>query len=63
MSDGGRERAWLGVEVWKSSQKRSVRRSAVRSIVWLGLFGFKLFVAYDEQNDKSGQKREELPKR
>src|SRR5438552_18968008 len=40
MSDGGRERTSLGVEVWKSSQKWSVRRSAVRSIAWLGLCGF-----------------------
>src|ERR1043166_9371442 len=36
MSDGGRDRASLGVKVWKSSQKWSVRRSAVRSIVCLG---------------------------
>jgi len=35
MSDGGRERVSLGVEVWKPSQKWSVRRSAVRSIAWL----------------------------
>jgi hypothetical protein len=43
MSDGGRERAVLGVEVWRSSQKWSVQRSAsllanafgVRSIAWL----------------------------
>jgi hypothetical protein len=35
MSDGGRGRASLGVKVWKSSQKWSVQRSAVRSIVWL----------------------------
>jgi hypothetical protein len=35
MSDGGRERLSLGTEVWKSSQKRSVQRSAVRSIAWL----------------------------
>jgi hypothetical protein len=41
MSDGGRERASLGMEVWKSSQKRSVQRSTVRSIAWLGLFPFK----------------------
>ena len=40
MSDGGRGRALLGVKVWKSSQKWSVRRSAVRSIAWLGLCGF-----------------------
>jgi len=32
MSDGGRNRASLGVGVWKSSQKWSVQRSAVRSI-------------------------------
>jgi hypothetical protein len=45
MSDGGRERASLGVEVWKSSQRWSVKRSAsllanpfgVRSIAWIGL--------------------------
>src|SRR5207249_5350547 len=35
MSDGGRGRASLGVEVWKSSQRWSVQRSAVRSIAWL----------------------------
>ena len=35
MSDGGRQRASLGVKVWKSSQKWSVQRSAVRSIAWL----------------------------
>src|SRR4051812_160666 len=35
MSDGGRARASLGVEVWKSSQKLSVQRSDVRSIAWL----------------------------
>jgi hypothetical protein len=40
MSDGGRGRASLGMEVWKSSQKWSVQRSAVRSIAWLGLYGF-----------------------
>ncbi len=37
MSDSGRERASLGVEVWKSSQREIARRSAVRSIAWLGL--------------------------
>jgi hypothetical protein len=37
MSDGGRDRASLGVEGWKSSQEWSVQRSAVRSIAWLGL--------------------------
>ena len=35
MSDGGRERASLGVEVWKSSQNVNAQRSAVRSIAWL----------------------------
>jgi hypothetical protein len=37
MSDGGRNRALLGAEVWKSFQKGSVQRSAVRSIAWLDL--------------------------
>jgi hypothetical protein len=36
MSDGGRERASLGVEVRKSSQEWDAQRSAVRSIAWLG---------------------------
>ena len=35
MSDGGRNRAPLGLKVWKSSQKWGIRRSAVRSIAWL----------------------------
>ena len=34
MSDGGRWRASLGVEVWNIS-KVSVQPSAVRSIAWL----------------------------
>jgi hypothetical protein len=38
MSDGGRDRALRGVEVWKSSQKWSAQRSVVRSIAWLGLW-------------------------
>jgi hypothetical protein len=37
MSDGGRERVSLGVKMWKSSQKWSAQRSAVRSIAWLGV--------------------------
>ena len=37
MSDGGRERASVGVRMWKSSQKWSVQRSAVRSVAWLGV--------------------------
>jgi hypothetical protein len=35
MSDGGRDRASLGVKVWKSSQKWRTKRPAVRSIAWL----------------------------
>ena len=35
MSDGGRDRASLEVEVLKSSQNWSAQRSAVRSIAWL----------------------------
>jgi hypothetical protein len=35
MSDGGRNRTSLGVNMWKSSQKWSAQRSAVRSIAWL----------------------------
>ena len=47
MSDGGRGRAPLGIEVWKSSQKWSVQRSAVRSIAWLDLFVFiAVFAAF-----------------
>jgi hypothetical protein len=38
MSDGGRDRASLGVQVWKSSQKWSAQRSIVRSIAWLDLW-------------------------
>jgi hypothetical protein len=36
MSDGGRERASLGVKMSKSSQNVETKRSAVRSIAWLG---------------------------
>jgi hypothetical protein len=39
MSDGGRESAPLGVKVWKSSQNEATKRSAVRSIAWLGFMG------------------------
>src|SRR5262252_3739769 len=35
MSDDGQGRVSLGGEMWKSSQKWSVRRSAVRFIAWL----------------------------
>src|SRR5205823_12787273 len=37
MSDGGRGRASVGFEVWRSSQEWSAQRSAVRSIAWLGV--------------------------
>ena len=51
-------RALLGVEVWKSSQKLRVRRSAsllaktlgVRSIAWFGLFGSKVISLNDRKN-------------
>ena len=39
MSDGGRDRVSLGVEVLKSSQKWSAQRSGVRSIAWLDGWG------------------------
>jgi hypothetical protein len=42
MSDGGQGRASLGVGVWKSSQKWSVQRSAVRSIAWLDRFEVRI---------------------
>ncbi len=35
MSDGGRGRVSLAVEMWKSSQEWRAQRSAVRSIAWL----------------------------
>jgi hypothetical protein len=35
MSDGGQDRASLGMGAWKSSQTWCVQRSAVRSIAWL----------------------------
>jgi hypothetical protein len=38
MSDGGRDRASLGIEVWKSFQNVDAERSAVRSIAWLGVW-------------------------
>jgi hypothetical protein len=41
MSDGGRERALLGMKVWKSYQMWSAQRSSVRAIAWLdGWRGF-----------------------
>src|SRR5436309_9429275 len=58
MSDDGRGRASLGVEVWKSSQKWSAQRSAVRSIAWLGLCGTKELQqdGYKRQDDEHEQK-------
>jgi len=53
MSDGGRERASLGVKEWKSFQKWSVQRSAVRSIPWLGR---STFIAPDSPAVHLGQK-------
>src|SRR5215831_16282546 len=46
MSDGGRDRASLGIKMWKSSQKWTVQRSAVRSIAWLGVCGLADHVEY-----------------
>jgi hypothetical protein len=37
MSDGGRERASLGVEVWKSSQSEGHSGPSFAPIAWLGL--------------------------
>ena len=51
MSDGGRGRGSRGMKVWKSSQKWSVQRSAVRSIAWLGLWG--LHAGNAENTNKS----------
>jgi len=45
MSDGGRVRASFGVQVWRSSQKSSVRRSVVRSIAWLDPFAFQVLAS------------------
>src|SRR5262249_10393376 len=47
MSDGGRDRASLGIKMWKSSQKWTVQRSAVRSIAWLGVSGLADHVEYE----------------
>ena len=47
MSDGGRGRASLGVEGWKSSQKWRAPRSAVRSIAWLDRWATSEIASYD----------------
>jgi len=59
MSDGGRERASLGVEVWKSSQKWSVQRSAVRSITWLDDFVVSHVIACGSETATSGHYSEQ----
>jgi hypothetical protein len=51
MSDGGRDRASLGVKVWKSSQKWSVRRFAVRSISWSESNGRTIWIADAHRDD------------
>jgi hypothetical protein len=47
MSDGGRGRASLGMEVLKSSQDWDAKRSAVRSIAWLD--GWCVTVVYSAE--------------
>ena len=59
MSDGGRGRVSLGLGVWKSFQKWSAQRSAVRSIAWLdGGRGFMVRVeqAYHHHRNKPRRK-------
>ena len=52
MSDGGRERASVGVEVWKSSQKWRVQRSVVRSIAWLDFWSEYLAASSGKEQKK-----------
>ena len=54
MSDGGRGRASLGVEGWKSSQKWSVQRSDVRSSAWLD--GFRPSPEHRQQSENYEQR-------
>jgi hypothetical protein len=42
MGDDSRDRALLGVEVWKSSQEWNGPRSAVCSIAWLDRFEVRI---------------------
>src|SRR2546430_7390491 len=58
MSDGGRNRASLGVGVWKSSQKWSVQRSAVRSIAWLDALLSAYFTNPSSQRHNESAPRE-----
>jgi hypothetical protein len=53
MSDGGRGRASLGVEVWKSSHKWSVRRSAVRSIAWVRPFASLALMVWELEESQA----------
>ena len=61
MSDGGRESASLGVELWKSSQKWSVQRSAVRSIAWLGVIG-EVSMSQARHEPRSSSQKASRPK-
>src|SRR5215212_3914770 len=63
MSDGGRERALVGVEVWKSSHNWDAQRSAVRSIAWLDLADSQTKCNTDDvwrEGKKKGLEREEI---
>jgi hypothetical protein len=51
MSDGGRDRASLEVEMGRSSQKWSAQRSAVRSIAWLGVWRGSEVTSTNEEFD------------
>ena len=65
MSDGGRERASLGVGVWRSSQKVNAQRSVVRSIAWLDVADSQTKCNTDdvwrEGKKKSLEREEERP--
>jgi hypothetical protein len=55
MSDGGRERVSLGLDLWKSSRMWSAQRAAVRSIAWLGAdempYSARFFLALWTESD------------
>src|SRR5438067_2083428 len=57
ISDGGRGRATIGVGVWKPSQEWSERRTAVRSIAWLGVAVLSFLTAYFEKSRTEECKR------
>src|ERR1700704_372722 len=48
-------RASVGAGVWKSSQKWSVQRSAIRSIPWLDLYGAACALSSSIQRAAIGQ--------